>query len=172
VNKIIKQFLDFARPRPPALETMDVRAILEETLALLVYEMEAQGIFLEKNYSPDLPLIPMDREQMKQVFLNLMLNALQAMEKGGTLRLITRRTSPFPGERNRSGAEVSIGDTGPGIPEGLRSKIFEPFFSTKEEGIGLGLPIAQRIVEEHGGQVRVDSFPGQGTTFTIILPFS
>jgi signal transduction histidine kinase len=170
VNKIIKQFLDFARPRPPSLETLDVRAILEETLALLIYEMEAQGISLEKSYSPDLPPIPVDREQMKQVFLNLMLNALQAMEKGGTLRVVTRRASPFPGEGERSAAEVSFADTGPGIPEDLRGKIFEPFFSTKEEGIGLGLPIAQRIVEEHGGEVRVESKVGQGTTFTIALP--
>jgi Amt family ammonium transporter len=172
VNKIIKQFLDFARPRPPSLETLDVRTILEETLALLVYEMEAQRIFPEKNYSPDLPPIPVDREQMKQVFLNLMLNALQAMEKGGTLRLVTRRASVFHGKRDQSAAEVSVEDTGPGIPEDLQSKIFEPFFSTKEEGIGLGLPIAQRIVEEHGGEVRVESKVGQGTTFTIILPFN
>jgi signal transduction histidine kinase len=149
-----------------------VRTILEETLALLVYEMEAQRILVEKKYSPNLPPIPVDREQMKQVFLNLMLNALQAMEKGGTLRLVTRRASAFPGERDHSAAEVSIEDTGPGIPEDLQRKIFEPFFSTKEEGIGLGLPIAQRIAEEHGGQVRVDSSPGQGTTFTVMLPFS
>jgi len=67
-------------------------------------------------------------------------------------------------------AEIAIQDTGPGIAEEFREKIFEPFFSTKEEGIGLGLPIAQRIVEEHGGQIRVDSPPGQGTTFTVILP--
>ena len=84
--------------------------------------------------------------------------------------MVTRRASPFPGEGERSAAEVSIADTGPGIPEDLRGKIFEPFFSTKEEGIGLGLPIAQRIVEEHGGEVRVESKVGQGTTFTIALP--
>jgi signal transduction histidine kinase len=172
VNKIIKQFLDFARPRPPSLEPTDVGTILDETLALLVYEMEAQKIAPEKHYAPDLPPVPLDREQMKQVFLNLMLNAIQAMERGGTLKMSTRRAAPLPGKRDRSAAEIAVEDTGPGIPDGLRSKIFEPFFSTKEEGIGLGLPIAQRIVEEHGGDIRVESKEREGTTFVITLPLA
>jgi ammonium transporter, Amt family len=172
VNKIIKQFLDFARPRPPSLEPTDVRTILDETLALLLYEMEAQKILPEKRYAPDLPPVPMDREQMKQVFLNLMLNAIQAMEHGGTLRVATLRASPLPGKGSRPAAEIAFEDTGPGIPEDFRSRIFEPFFSSKEEGIGLGLPIAQRIVEEHGGEIRVESKVGVGATFTISLPFN
>jgi Amt family ammonium transporter len=170
VNKIIKQFLDFARPRPPSLEPMEVRAILEETLALLVYEMEAQKISLERSYAPDIPPVPMDREQMKQVFLNLLLNALQAMERGGNLRVAIRWKPAPSGNGGRSVAEIAVQDTGPGMAEDIRSRIFEPFFSTKEEGIGLGLPIAQRIVEEHGGQIRVESRVGEGTTFTILLP--
>jgi signal transduction histidine kinase len=170
VNKIIKQFLDFARPRPPSLEPMDVRTVLEETLALLIYEMEAQGVSLERNYSPDLPPIPMDREQMKQVFLNLMLNAAQAMDRGGKLTIHTALRSQHPGDRNSPLVEIGIQDTGPGLSGDIRAKIFEPFFSTKEEGIGLGLPIAQRIVEEHGGEIRVGSSPGEGTTFYVILP--
>jgi hypothetical protein len=172
VNKIIKQFLDFARPRPPSLEPMEVKAILEETLALLVYEMEAQKISLDRSYAPDIPRVPMDREQMKQVFLNLMLNAIQAMERGGRLKVAIRRKSAPSGDGGRSMAEISVQDTGPGMEEDIRSKIFEPFFSTKEEGIGLGLPIAQRIVEEHGGQIQVESRAGEGTTFTVILPFN
>ena len=170
VNKIIKQFLDFARPRPPSLEPMEVRAIVEDTLALLVYEMEAQKISLERSYAPDIPPVPVDREQMKQVFLNLLLNAIQAMERGGNLR-VTIRWKPAPaGDGGRSAAEISVQDSGPGMGENIRRRIFEPFFSTKEEGIGLGLPIAQRIVEEHGGQIRVESRVGEGTTFTITLP--
>ena len=172
VNKIIKQFLDFARPRPPSLEPMEVKAILEETLALLVYEMEAQKISLERSYAPDIPPVPMDREQMKQVFLNLMLNAIQAMERGGHLRVTIRWKSAPSGDGGRSVAEIAVQDTGPGMEENIRSKIFEPFFSTKEEGIGLGLPIALRIVEEHGGQIQVESRAGEGTTFTITLPFN
>ena len=171
VNKIIKQFLDFARPRPPSLEPMDVRTVLEETLALLNYEMEAQGISLERHYAPDLPPVPMDREQMKQVFLNLMLNATQAMDREGELTISTALRPNPAGGKNRSFLEVGIRDTGSGMPEDIKSKIFEPFFSTKEEGIGLGLPIAQRIVEEHRGEIRVESNPGEGTTFYITLPF-
>jgi Amt family ammonium transporter len=170
VNKIIRQFLDFARPRPPSLEPMDVRTILEETLALLVYEMDAQKISLGRSYASDIPPVPMDREQMKQVFLNLLLNAIQAMERGGNLHVALRRKAAPSEDGGRAVAEIAIQDTGPGIAEDIRKKIFEPFFSTKEEGIGLGLPIAQRIVEEHGGEVRVHSSPGQGTTFTVILP--
>ena len=170
VNKIIKQFLDFARPRPPSLEPMDIRTVLEETLALLNHEMEAQGISLEQNYVSDLPPVPMDREQMKQVFLNLMLNATQAMDREGEL-IISAELKPNPaGGKNRPFLEIAIRDTGPGMPEDIKSKIFEPFFSTKEEGIGLGLPIAQRIVEEHRGEIRVESNPGEGTTFYITLP--
>jgi Amt family ammonium transporter len=169
VNNIIKQFLDFARPRPPSPEPMDVRAVLEETLALLVYEMDAQGVSLEKNYRPDLPPVPMDREQMKQVFLNLLLNAIQAMERGGAVKIQTG-LRPHSGDGTARFAEIAIRDTGPGMPPEIRDKIFEPFFSTKEEGIGLGLPIAQRIVEEHGGEIRVESSPGDGTTFYVILP--
>jgi signal transduction histidine kinase len=170
VNKIIKQFLDFARPRPPSLEPMVVRSILEETLALLVYEMEAQKISLERSYAPDLPPVPMDREQMKQVFLNLLLNAIQAMERGGNLKVATRWKPAPAGDGGRSVAEIAVQDSGPGMAEDIRSRIFEPFFSTKEEGIGLGLPIAQRIVEEHGGKIRVESRVGEGTTFVVTLP--
>jgi Amt family ammonium transporter len=170
VNKIIKQFLDFARPRPPSLESMDVRAVLEETLSLLRYEMESQGISLEKNFTPDLPFVPMDREQMKQVFLNLMLNAIQAMERGGRLKILTSWRHPPSGDGGRSEVEIMIRDTGLGMSEDIQSKVFEPFFSTKEEGIGLGLPIAQRIVEEHRGKIQLESKVGEGTTVTITLP--
>jgi Amt family ammonium transporter len=170
VNKIIKQFLDFARPRPPSLEPMDVGTVLEETLALLIYEMEAQGVSLERNYASDLSPVPMDREQMKQVFLNLMLNAAQAMNRGGKLTIHTAVKPQHPGGRNSPFVEIGIRDTGPGMSGDIKAKIFEPFFSTKEEGIGLGLPIAQRIVEEHGGEIRVESSPGEGTTFYITLP--
>jgi signal transduction histidine kinase len=112
----------------------------------------------------------MDREQMKQVFLNLMLNAAQAMDRGGKLTIHTALRSQHPGDRNSPLVEIGIQDTGPGLSGDIRAKIFEPFFSTKEEGIGLGLPIAQRIVEEHGGEIRVGSSPGEGTTFYVILP--
>jgi len=171
VNKIIKQFLDFARPRPPSLEPMDVRRVLDETFALIAYEMEAQGVSLEKEYAAELVPVPMDREQMKQVFLNLLLNAIQAMEQGGQLKVSATLKNHSPGARSGSFMEISFQDTGKGIPEDMQARIFEPFFSTKEEGIGLGLSIAQRIVEEHGGEIRMESRPGKGTVFYLTIPY-
>ncbi|MBI5967099.1 MAG: ammonium transporter [Deltaproteobacteria bacterium] len=170
VNKIIKQFLDFARPRPPSLEPRDVRRVLEETLALIVYEMEAQGVSLERYYEPEIPAVPMDPEQMKQVFLNLLLNAIQAMDHGGKLKVSAALKRYGYGTWSGLFVEVSVQDSGKGIPENIRGKIFEPFFSTKEEGIGLGLPIAQRIVEEHGGEIRMESSLGKGATFYVTIP--
>jgi ammonium transporter, Amt family len=172
VNKMIKQFLDFARPRPPSLEPVEIAKVLEDTLLLLKHEMEGQRIGLQRRYSAELPPVPMDPEQMKQVFLNLLLNALQAMESGGTVTVTTALKKDPSGGPAGGWAEVSLADTGKGVPEEIRNRIFEPFFSTKEEGIGLGLPIAQRIVEEHGGEIRVESRPGRGTIFSILLPLT
>jgi signal transduction histidine kinase len=114
----------------------------------------------------------MDREQMKQVFLNLLLNAIQAMEQGGQLKVSAALKNHLPGARSDSFLEIFFQDTGKGIPEDMQARIFEPFFSTKEEGIGLGLPIAQRIVEEHRGEIRLESRPGKGTTFYLTLPLN
>jgi signal transduction histidine kinase len=170
VNKIIRQFLDFARPRPPSLEPGDARKLIEETLALVGYEIESQGVQLERKDESDLPPVAMDREQMKQVLLNLILNALQAMPRGGKLWIqTTLQASGKNGETNRA-VEIRIRDTGEGIPAEIQGRIFEPFFSTKEEGIGLGLSVAQRIVEEHEGGIRVESSEEGGTQFCITLP--
>jgi signal transduction histidine kinase len=150
---------------------MDVRKVLDETLALVAYEMEAQGVLLEKEYAPELPPVPMDPEQMKQVFLNLLLNAIQAMDQGGQLKVSAALKNQLPGARSGRFMEISFRDTGKGIPEDMQTRIFEPFFSTKEEGIGLGLPIAQRIIEEHGGKIRLVSHPGEGTIFYLTFPY-
>ena len=170
VNKIIRQFLEFARPRPPSLEAADVRKLIAETLALVGYEIESQGVEVEREGESALPPVAMDREQMKQVLLNLILNALQAMPGGGKLR-IEAALAPFgEGEKTGQAVEIRVQDTGGGIPAEIQGRIFEPFFSTKEEGIGLGLSVAQRIVEEHQGKIRVESREGEGTVFSIVLP--
>ncbi len=111
-------------------------------------------------------MIPMDREQMKQVALNLLLNAAQAMPGGGTLTL--------RGQNSKDGqwVTISIQDSGVGIPDEDMNKLFDPFFSTKEGGIGLGLSIAHRIVDQHHGKIEVESTPGNGTLFTLWLPVS
>jgi len=170
VNQIIKQFLDFARPRPPSLELLNVQKVLEETIALLIYEIEARAISLERQYASELSPMLMDREQMKQVFLNLMLNAIQAMNQIGKLKISTAYKRHLPGIQGGPFGEISFQDSGKGIPEELKTRIFEPFFITKEEGVGLGLPIAQRIIKEHGGEIRLESRLGEGTIVYLTLP--
>jgi len=163
INEILDRFLRFAKPASPLLERTEVASIFEETLQLLRPRMEKQGIHVQKEFQ-DLPMILMDREQIKQVALNLLLNAIQAMPKGGTLTL--------RGQNSKDGQSItiSIQDSGVGIPDEDMNKLFDPFFSTREGGIGLGLSIAHRIIDQHHGKIEVESDPGKGTLFTIWLP--
>jgi len=165
INEILDQFLRFAKPATPLLEKADVSSIFEETLQLLRPHIEKQIIVVEKEFQ-FLPIILMDREQMKQVFLNLLLNAIQAMPGGGHLTL--------RGQNSEDGQwiHISIQDSGIGISSENINKLFDPFFSTKEGGIGLGLSITHRIIDQHHGKIEVESAPGKGTLFTIWLPIS
>jgi len=163
INQIVDQFLRFARPSPPLLEKAGVVPIFEETLQLLRPQIERQRISVQKDFRP-LPPVPIDREQMKQVILNLLLNGLQAMLQGGQLRLT--------GEVSGDGQWIKlfVQDSGIGIPPEHMNRLFDPFFSTKEGGIGLGLSIAHRIVDQHHGRIEVESAPEKGTLFIIWLP--
>jgi len=165
INEIVDQFLRFAKPAPPLLKKAEVLSIFDETLQLLKPQIEKQRIAVQKEFEI-LPPILMDREQMKQVILNLLLNALQAMSKRG--HLILR------GQISENGRfiKLSIQDSGVGIPGEEMDKLFDPFFSTKEGGIGLGLSIAHRIIDQHHGKIEVESAPGKGTLFTLWLPIS
>jgi two-component system sensor histidine kinase HydH len=163
INEIVDQFLRFAKPAAPLLEKTEVLPIFEETLQLLKPQIKGRKISVQKKFQP-LPLITMDREQMKQVVLNLLLNAIQAMPEGGRLGLAARVPEDHQWIR------LSIQDSGIGIHREDMSKLFDPFFSTKEGGIGLGLSIAHRIVDQHQGKIEVESVPGEGTCFTIWLP--
>jgi signal transduction histidine kinase len=165
INEIVDQFLRFAKPAPPLLEKAEVLSIVEETLQLLRPQIEKQRILVQKEFQP-LPLILMDRKQMKQAILNLLLNAVQAMPKGGHLAL--RGHMP---DENRW-VQLSIQDSGVGIPGEDIDKLFDPFFSTKEGGMGLGLSIAHRIIDQLDGKIEVESAPGKGTLFTVWLPIS
>jgi len=163
INEILDRFLRFAKPAAPLLERTEVASIFEETLQLIRPRMEKQRIHVQKEFQ-DLPMILMDREQIKQVALNLLLNAVQAMPRGGTLTL--------RGQNSKDGQWITIfiQDSGVGIPDEDMNKLFNPFFSTKEGGIGLGLSIAHRIIDQHHGKIEVESDPGKGTLFTIWLP--
>ena len=165
MNEILDQFLRFAKPATPLLEKADVSSIFEETLQLLRPHIEKQIIVVEKEFQ-SLPIILMDREQMKQVFLNLLLNAIQAMPGGGHLTLKGQNSE------DSQWIHISIQDSGIGISSENINKLFDPFFSTKEGGIGLGLSITHRIIDQHHGKIEVESAPGKGTLFTIWLPIS
>jgi two-component system, NtrC family, sensor histidine kinase HydH len=171
LNNIVSQFLDYARPYRGDQKPLDINDVVRKTLNLVERE-EGAGAKVEiaSNLVEGLPPVRADAEQLRQVFLNLAINALQAMPSGGKLQVATslRRST----RRGAAAAflEVRFRDTGVGIPPGDLRNLFIPFFTTKEKGTGLGLPISQRIIENHGGTIEVRSQPGAGSAFTVLLP--
>ena len=163
MNEIVDQFLRFARPASPLFEITEPLSIFEEILQLLRPQVEKQHIVVKKEFQ-SLPMIRMDREQMKQAMLNLLLNAIQAMPEGGQLTLSGQNT------QDGRWIELSVQDSGPGIKPEDMDKLFDPFYSTKEGGVGLGLSITHRIIDQHHGKIEVESNPGEGTLFTVWLP--
>jgi len=162
MSLLVDQFLQFARPRPPAFQRQLVQEIVEEILLLIGPEARKKGVAISRHTDTDVPATWADGDQLKQVLLNITLNAIQAMPGGGTLSLAVRRAS--------GGVVTEVRDTGAGIPPEIRERLFEPFFTTRRNGTGLGLPIALRIVEAHSGDLRIESHPDSGTTATIWLP--
>jgi PAS domain S-box-containing protein len=162
LDLIITQFLKAIRPSKPNLARNPVSAIIKETLALLQQEIENRGAHVELELPTDLPGIQVDKDQIKQAFFNIVRNALQAMPDGGLLRITAAASDRF--------LAVAFRDNGSGIsPEDI-GHIFEPYYTTKAKGSGIGLMIVQRIIQDHGGRMDVHSEPGVGTTFTLFLP--
>ncbi len=162
LDYIITQFLHAIRPTPPQFKPASLNEVVSKTLATLKPELENRGLNLKTRFAHQLPLTPFDATQIQQVLVNLVKNAIQAMTRGGTLTVQT-------GEGSEA-VWVSVADTGGGIPEEQLNRIFEPFYTTKKKGTGLGLMIVQRIVRAHNGHIEVDSQVGRGTTFRIWLP--
>ena len=162
LDYIVTQFLDALSPRAPKFAPGSLNDVLRETVELLRPEMANRGQEIVEKYGSQFPKAPFDAAQMKQVFVNLIKNAMQAMTRGGRLSVETGATS--------EAAWASISDTGSGIPEEKLNRVFEPFFTTKKKGSGLGLMIVQRIVRDHFGRIDVESKPRQGTTFRVWLP--
>jgi PAS domain S-box-containing protein len=164
VQKIVRQLLDFSQQHDPELAATDLNAVVDRVLFLTEHTLSVSQIKLEKDLCRDLPNILVDAHMMEQVLMNLVLNAVQAMKGGGTIRVRTRVAD------DRCAIEVE--DTGCGIPANLLPRIFDPFFTTKGtgEGTGLGLSVSLGIVERHGGELLVESEVGHGSTFTILLP--
>jgi two-component system, NtrC family, nitrogen regulation sensor histidine kinase GlnL len=173
VDKLIEQLLDLARPAKLELTAVNIHEVLEDVLLLETHTAEAPPIAVKKRFDPSLPPIRGDREQLTQVFLNLVKNAFQAMPRGGFLTVATRLETDFhirgQGTDRSRWIWVDIEDEGVGIKEEDLPHIFSPFFTTKNNGTGLGLAICYRIVKEHGGLIRVESIVGKGTTFRISL---
>lgn len=161
LNHIIKNFLEYARPAPLSITTFDVAAAAEEVLLLLEHRAAPGSLKVLREFPPSV-LWPVDAQQFRQILWNLCLNAVEAMPEGGELQV----AAAVHGDT----LEVTISDTGEGIAASDLSHVFEPFFSTKSEGTGLGLALVHRVVQEHGGDIDVRSSPGLGTTFTLTLP--
>ena len=162
LERIIVNLLDFARPSKPHEVPFSLPEVLNVCLVLMQNQIQKQSLKLEKIYPSDLPPMIGDPGQLKQVFLNILTNAIQASKPGGNL---TVKVESHPNQ-----VRAAIIDTGTGIPKDKVKAIFDPFMTTKEDGTGLGLSMALRIVEEHGGHIEVDSSEGVGSTFTVVLP--
>jgi two-component system, NtrC family, sensor kinase len=164
-QSIVRNLLDFARESESKIEPLDLGAVLQETVKLAGNQLKLSSAHLDISIIPNLPRIHGDQQQLTQVFLNILLNALDAIPKKGRIQI-----SVAPDDPNF--LAVKISDNGQGIPEHILSNIFDPFFTTKSQGkgTGLGLSVSQGIIARHGGQIRVSSKEGVGTTFTIILP--
>ncbi|HEX9126091.1 MAG TPA: ATP-binding protein [Methylomirabilota bacterium] len=178
VNSIIEMLLDLGRPVTLHSVPLNVHQLLERVALLLEEEATSLGVQFVRRYDPSLPPILADEDRIVQVFHNLVRNAIEAMPGGGRLTLVTRLSmNPLfakvdLGQGQKSLAEIQIADEGQGMPEATRDKVFTPFFTTKERGLGLGLALCHRIVEEHKGAIQVTSEPGRGTAVSCFLPIA
>lgn len=169
LERIVKEFLQFARPADPVFARVMVAELLASVSDLLRAELERRGLRLE--LVPAEPLnLRADRRQLQQVLINLVLNAAEASERGGSVLLAARPAEAVLAGRMQPVSLLEVSDSGRGVPGGMEQQIFDPFFSTKEGGTGLGLPIAARIVEKHGGQLQFSARLPRGTTFSVVLP--
>jgi PAS domain S-box-containing protein len=171
LNDLLKTFFSFAKPQNLNLAHCHIRDIINEIIPFLIKEIADKGIRFTEDYHPQLPNIKVDKTQMHQVFLNLFLNAIQAMPNGGELKIEASPTisDPLKGFKQNY-VRIVISDTGRGIPSQIVHKIFDPFFTTKPKGIGLGLSITYQIIKKHGGTIKVESEWEKGTSFIINLP--
>jgi two-component system, sporulation sensor kinase E len=163
LDSIVTQFLQAIRPSKPVMHPENVNSIVEEALRFFGPEITDRDIVVEAELRPDLPLIGLDRDQMKQAFYNVIKNSFEAMKRRGILRIRT--------DMDATHVSISFTDTGGGMSAESLSRVFEPYFTTKTTGSGLGLLIVRRIVREHGGEMAIESNEGKGLTLSIRLPY-
>ena len=164
INRIVTDLLETARPKPPQIQLADLNTTAEHALMFAREQAKSKPIHFDFTRDPELPPVDHDPAQIHQVLLNLVLNAIQAIDGPGAVAVTVSQRGPL--------AAIEVKDTGPGIPPETLNSIFRPFFTTKGHGTGLGLSLAKRIVEDHHGKLEVTSVPGEGCTFTVILPIA
>jgi two-component system nitrogen regulation sensor histidine kinase GlnL len=172
LNRIVNELLTFAGQQPLQRRPCNINQILEEALRLLEPTLEGARIVVVRRYDPEIPAVAGDPDRLLQVFLNLARNGVEAMANGGELTVRTRFERVAPQCGGGAAAVTEVSDRGSGIPPEVQRHLFNPFFTTKDSGTGLGLPISVRIVEEHGGTIEVQSRVGEGTTFRVLLPLA
>ncbi len=171
LNRLVEGLLTFAGRRPMDTRPCNVNQAVDEALRLEQSALGSAGVTVHRRYDPELPRVAGDPDRLLQVFLNLIRNGAQAMAgKGGELTIRTRFERVAPQCGGRAAAVVEIADRGTGMSPEVQRQLFTPFFTTKDRGTGLGLPISLRLVEDHGGTMEVQSQAGQGTTFRVLLP--
>jgi two-component system NtrC family sensor kinase len=172
IATIVRRMRDFYRPAREGLQPTHLDAVLESVLELTSKQLQHSQVTVERMWADYIPEIQTNPDHLKQVFLNLILNAVDAMPTGGTLYISTDLDQVQGGDDQQSAPAVRIefSDTGEGMPPEVVSRLFEPFFTTKESGTGLGLSVSYGIIQAHNGQITVESHPGMGTIFTILLP--
>lgn len=161
LNKLLTHFLEFARPRAPRLQPTDLRAVIESVIALAEHSQGAAAIVFRRVVPDTLPEVECDSEQLKQVLLNLVINSIEASQRG-VIELCASVSDAT--------ATITVRDEGAGLPPGREGQMFEPFVTTKDNGTGLGLAIAAKIVEQHGGALTASNRPGRGTEMIVQLP--
>jgi signal transduction histidine kinase len=169
MNAIVTRFLDFARPLKLERQAEQIPPLIEQALKAAHDRWPDTRVEVQRQFAADLPEVSVDRDLIEQVFTNLALNAYEAMGSGGGKLRVTAAPAQSEGRR---GVEIAFKDTGPGVPIELREQIFNPFFTTKESGVGLGLSLVSKIVDDHRGWIRLASEPGQGACFRVFLPDS
>jgi signal transduction histidine kinase len=171
LNKIVEQILDFARGTEPKLSEVNINQLLDDLGLLTRHKLRNQRIQFIRRFAPDLPAVMADGTQLAQAFLNLTLNAVEAMPEGGSLTILTRAFRLPPNSPRPTHVLIEFRDTGPGMPEEQRRRAFSSLLSTtKQKGTGLGLPIVGRVIETHRGKIRIRSRPGRGAAISITLP--
>jgi len=166
ITKVMNQLLSFARRKAPERRPLNIRTVIEDGMEMFEERLAQSLIKVELILADHCPLVLADPDQMSQIFINLVMNAVHAMPDGGTLRVALMAEKQM--------VKLTVADTGCGIPRAMVTKIFEPFFTTKEfgKGTGLGLTVVKGIIEEHQGSIAVESEEGKGTTFKVLLPLA